>query len=41
MIVNGKEVIFLKEAVAYFKVRGPFEKFGDWWQCAAVMKRES
>jgi hypothetical protein len=22
-------------------VRGPFEKFVDWWQCAAVMQREA
>jgi hypothetical protein len=22
------------------KIRGPFEKFVDWWQCAAVMQRE-
>jgi hypothetical protein len=23
------------------EVRGPFEKFVDWWQCAAVMQREA
>jgi hypothetical protein len=23
------------------RVRGPFEKFVDWWQCAAVMQREA
>jgi hypothetical protein len=22
-------------------IRGPFEKFVDWWQCAAVMQREA
>jgi len=22
-------------------VRGPFEKFVDWWQCATVMQREA
>jgi hypothetical protein len=21
-------------------LRGPFEKFVDWWQCASVMQRE-
>jgi hypothetical protein len=23
------------------QLRGPFEKFVDWWQCAAVMQREA
>jgi hypothetical protein len=28
--------------VNYLKIlRGPFEKFVDWWQCAAVMQREA
>jgi hypothetical protein len=24
-----------------YHVRGLFEKFVDWWQCAAVMQREA
>jgi hypothetical protein len=23
------------------EIRGPFEKFVDWWQCAAVMQKET
>jgi hypothetical protein len=22
-------------------LRGPFEKFVDWWQCAAIMQKEA
>jgi len=22
------------------KIQGPFERFMDWWHCAAVMQRE-
>jgi hypothetical protein len=25
----------------YFNIRGPFVKFVDWRQCAAVMRREA
>jgi hypothetical protein len=24
-----------------YELTGPFEKFVDWWQCAAVMQREA
>jgi hypothetical protein len=34
-----------KAVVAYFEIsryiRGPFEKFVDWRQCAAAMQREA
>jgi hypothetical protein len=29
------------ESDIYVYIRGPFEKFVDWQQCAAVMQREA
>jgi hypothetical protein len=34
-------VIFSPNAVTRTDVRGPFDKFVDWRQCAAVMQREA
>jgi hypothetical protein len=31
---------FMPKFVTFY-VRGPSEKFVDWWQCTAVMQREA
>jgi hypothetical protein len=28
------------EQISLLYIRGPFERFVDWWQCATVMQRE-
>jgi hypothetical protein len=41
---NGSKVIRCKtygETSAHLQIRGPFEKFADWRQCAAVIQREA
>jgi hypothetical protein len=32
--------VLFPELQARVKIRGPFEKFVDWWQYAAVLQRE-
>jgi hypothetical protein len=38
--LHGIVLIFLL-VFKLFILRGPFVKFVDWWQCAAVMQREA
>jgi len=29
------------KTIQFYYIQGPFKKFVDWWQCAAVMQREA
>jgi hypothetical protein len=31
---------YLVKQMDFTLIQGPFKKFVDWWQCAAVMQRE-
>jgi hypothetical protein len=35
ILINAYKYALMRE------LRGPFEKFVDWWQCSAVMQREA
>jgi hypothetical protein len=40
----GKRIKLISSRIkeeCYWNVQGPFEKFVDWQQCAAVMQREA
>jgi hypothetical protein len=41
--MKGYLYITLKQRIRriFPNIREPFEKFVDWWQCAAVMQREA
>jgi hypothetical protein len=40
-ILYNTSVMYQRIQVYNEPIRGPFEKFVDWWQCAAVMQREA
>jgi hypothetical protein len=37
--INDKKMVVMRSMYVY--IRGPFEKFMDWRQCAAVLQREA
>jgi hypothetical protein len=39
--MSYKKLLHYREYEFYCDIRGPFEKFVDWRQCAAVMQREA